>query len=602
MAAFPNPLHALGFGRSPQQGVSASGQVAPRPIGGIPSSYQESRSTYLTGHRNPLMFAWNPVLREPQANTQNAWLTVTAQAFEAMATSGWLAGGLRSARGRIIGEYGLHLNLKPWGGVISSDPKVQAAWARDVEGRFEIYARDPWAVDWGGRYPLSQLVGQALDQYFGTGEEVCTLPYRERPGTSHGTKLNVMPSSRLSQANGPQPGTVQGVTIDRVTGEPLAYTFDNLNYATGELKTITAPARNAQGRPAVLHFMDNQAGAIRGITPLAPALRIARQYDQLADASLTLALLQTIFAGTITSNDPTEDILRAVQSIEEQDDGARTFNPDMSGVQPGAFDSLMEARAGWYRNTDIDMGRFGRLIHLFPGEKLDFKRPEHPNSDYQALSKGLLAELARCLGITTYEMTGIYDGFTYTTAKMATDESWPLVLWRRAHLSAPIYQAVFEAWLEEDIIRGNTKLPGGIAQFYAQRALICRADWRGPPRPTADEEKTAKANQILRAEGWASSESITSEYGNDWVEVADSQAITEEYRREKKLEPLPTIGGGGKGAGSAMVADPKNDPNAQSEAAIDREARLVSALMRGDQAGVNSVLAEYPDEQYPRAA
>ena len=114
----------------------------------------------------------------------------------------------------------------------------------------------------------------------------------------------------------------------------------------------------------------------------------------------------------------------------------------------------------------------------------------------------------------------------------------------------------------------------------------------------SDWMKTAKANQVLRAEGWASTESIAAGYGEDWVELADSQSESDDYREKKKLPPLPQIGGGGNGAGGSAVAGAKplrgsaNDPQSQSEAAIDQEARLVGAIMRGEHAVVEAILQE----------
>lgn len=586
MAALPNPLR-LGFGRSsrPSYEGPALARVGSRYLSGF-------------GNLDPFMMAWKPVLRDPQRDTQEAWSVATSQAIETIHTSGWVAGGVASARGQIISEDGLRLNLKPYGGVISRDPKIQAAWARDVEGRFTVAASDPRNVDWGARYNLAGLLAQALNQYFATGEYIAGFPYAERPGTTHGTKINLMNSTRLSQANGPGNNTIQGVTLDPITGEPIGYNFHDFNLATGEARDSYVEGYGPTGRRNILHVLENGPQAVRGITPFAPMLRVIRQSDQLANSMHIMFMLQTIFAATIESGEVTEDVMRALQGINEQEDDEAaeairrnqqiTAETGAKGTPLGSFMDLISARATWYENTNIDLGKFGKVAHLFPGEKLNFNRPQSPTLDYLNYQKHLYMEAARALGITLFQFTGSFDGYTYTTAKMAVDENWPMVLWRRAML-AQLAQAYFEAWLEEDIYRGNTILPGGLAQFYAQKALICRADWRGPPRPTADDLKTAKAKQVERAEGWSSTEQIAAGYGNDWVEVADSQATTEEYRREKELQPLPSLGGGGNGAGSAAVAgDPERSGGSQQE----REARLVGALMRGDDAGVEAVLME----------
>jgi capsid protein len=68
-------------------------------------------------------------------------------------------------------------------------------------------------------------------------------------------------------------------------------------------------ARDAAGRPRVIHIFEGTPSTHRGISPLVPALQVARQFDQLADATLMAAIVQTLFAMTITSDEPTEQVL-----------------------------------------------------------------------------------------------------------------------------------------------------------------------------------------------------------------------------------------------------------------------------------------------------
>lgn len=582
--------------------ASAGGAPA---LAGVGSRYMTDRygGPPYGGSAAAQMPHWQPYLREPQADTQEAWLAATAETIQAMHTSGNMAGAIKSARGQIMFENGLRPNLKPWGGMISSDPKVQAAWARDVEGRFMVWANNPWNVDLGGRHTFGVLLGQLLDQRFATGEMVMTMPHIDRPGSTHGIKVNVMPSQRLSQLGGTN--TVQGVTMDPATGAPVAYNFNNYNMATHSLEQKVVAARDGTGRPVVVHVFDNAPGTVRGITPFAPVLRVLHASDQLGTGQLVLSLMQNIFAATVESPLPSAEILMALMGLDEQEDNddseasrrLATLTDSGQKVVQGSFMDLLTAREKWYNSTNIDLGKFGKIAHLFPGEKLTFNRPNAPSADYVAFQKFLHYECARALGIAAFQWNGIFDGYTYTTAKMAIDEAWPMTLWNR-QMVARVAQAVFMAWLEEDIILGNTALPGGIQQFYAARDFVCRCDWIGPPRPTADDLKTAKAMQVMRAEGWQSSASIASGYGYDWTEEADDQHEFNSYRDDKELDRPPSLGGGGNGAGSAAQAGPggqQSDDGVDKQ--TDREARLVGAMLRGDNAGVEAVLMENENDR-----
>lgn len=569
------------------------------------------RSLYLRENHSPFMFGWNVPLREPRDETMSAWVSATAKAIDTLQNSGWLAGGTVAAKSYMIGA-GLALNLRPELNILGNAETTET-WAREFEARWEAYANDAYSCDLGGRYTMAQLAGQAVDQWFRSGEAIALVPWRERVGSSHGTKIKLIPSSRLSQAS-TAPDVVQGVRMD-ADGAPIGYLFEDPTQPTQPFQQEVA-ARDEFGRPMVLHMMDAEPGAVRGITPLAPALRVIRQLDQLHDATLTAAVIQAVFAATIESGSPPADIMKALQSQDEQadrDDSGET-------TRPGDFESYMDERFDWYKTSNIDLGRFGKIIHTFPGETMKFHRSEHPNSTYDALTKSLLREVARCVGVTYAQLTGDFIGETYSSLRMEIADMWILNLYRRAVIPGRVYQSAMEAFMEEEIITGSTPFPPGefatpIENWRFLRRRVCRADWRGPPRPTADDLKTAKAQQLQRQEGWVPTEQIAAEYGNDHRDVIDSQERTNTLREEAGLAPLSAQGlaggmgrdgqnPGGGGFGGTDTTDSGDDggggdPEARvwrdravALAARANEDKLVAAMIEGDDGEVARLLGE----------
>lgn len=560
----------------------------------MPSVLGEAIRDMVTAPITSYLSGFNPVAREPYDQSIQQYRVASATTQDAIQKSGWLAGGIQQAKVQMIGN-GLAINLKPKVGILGTLDETES-WARDVEQHWEDYAKDAWSVDYTGRHTLGQIADQALSQYFANGEIVALLPFEERVGSSHGTKVHLVPSSRLiDDAIRHGDNVVQGVMLNRRTLVPEGYVFNNRNpwSITGE--EVRVAARDQFGRPQVIHLFENGPGAVRGISPLLPALKVTKQYDQLADATLTAALVQTIMAATIESDSPTAELLKALQSEDEQDESVRAESE--VGAMAGDFERLMLARKGWYDQTKVDLGQFGKLVHLFPNEKLNMNRSEHPNTGYADFSKGLLREIARCIGITYEQFTGDYIGATYSSVRMASADMWLVNLFRRAHFVGRFYQMVFEAWLEEDIEKGHTPFPGGVPNFLIMRAEICRIDWRGPPKPTADDLKTAKAQQIQRQEGWVPTEQLAAEYGNDHRDVIESQKRTDDLRKENDLQPLgtgekaspfggadkPPGGAGGEGKGGRA---PARSPPPEADAA------LVAALIRNDDDAVDRILME----------
>lgn len=503
------------------------------------------------------IFGWRPHLREPFHDVREGWLGAAARAVDAIQNSGFLAGAVEQATGQMIGS-GLMLDAKPDLSLFGGSEAAAETWAGEVESKFNAWARSPWECDLGGRFTFGQIQDQAVRQYFATGEIVGTLPAVLRPGNRYAVKVNLLPSMRLVQDTVVRdPAQVQGVVLGP-NYEPMAYVFwASPVLSTGEWRQETVPARTGGGRQIVFHIFTGDPGCIRGITPLAPALKVIRQVDQLADGTLTAALLQTIFAATVQSDAPTVETMRALQGIGEQDD-----NPDLEGAPPGSFQNLLANRYDWYRQTRIDLGTFGKIAHMFPGEELKFNTTQLPNQNYEAFHRALLREIARDLCVSYEAMSGDYSFATYSASRQAAADLWPLNLKRRAFYPARLCGAVYEAWLEEAIEIGDVAFPGGVENFRANRSMAVNANWRGPPPPIADDLKTAKANQILRAEGLVSRSQLSAQMGFDFAEVQKERAREDAEDARLGLAGPPNLSSGVSSADAAGAQQESGDNSA----------------------------------------
>lgn len=544
MQAQPKPRYRVGSdGSNPRQVPEA---LPPEGRGRVGSFYMREQ-------HSPFFHSWTPALRDQRDDVRQGYWNATARTIDTLHNSGWIAGGIDQACINMIGE-GLRLAAKPDAAALGWTKQVADAWARDVERRFEAYANNPLEVDAAGKQNLGQLTRAAINSCFSHGEILALLPRITNPYAKTRVKLKMLPAHKLRQdSNGID--MYQGVQMTS-WGFPLAYKIMlRLHQWDVEFPEII-PSRDGIGRKQVLHVFDGLAGQVRGITPLAPALKIVKQFDNLSDLTLQAALIQAIFAATLESENPTQDVLQALQDEEEQ------------GVGAGNMDSLLSAKGDWYEQTKIDLGRGGKIAHLFPGEKLTFNASQSPNDNYEAFARMLLREIARCIGVTFETLTGDYTGATYSSVRMATSETWPTTLYRRKHWAAPVCQAVYNAWLDEQIEVGVIPFPGGIEAFRENADAATKADWRGPPKPQADDLKTQKAYEGYRNMGVMTDEQICAELGHDWEDVY------EQREREKKMREkldLPE-GNVAQAAQDDRLVDTlvKDDGSKEASAAIER--------------------------------
>jgi lambda family phage portal protein len=489
------------------------------------------RASYMRGNQSPFFFNWNAALREERDDVRVAYADAAARTIDAMHNSGWIAGAVDQSVATTIG-VGLRLASRPDRVALGWGPEKADEWADLVERRWATYSENKLECDVAGKANVSLQQAQVIRHMYNFGEALSLFPYVRRPFNMNGTKSQLLPPTRLVQDDNIADRVFQGIKTDAY-GLPISYL---IKAKAEDVRGAPVRARDDLGRPQVAHVLEGQPGQMRGITPLAPALKVVRQFDQLADNTLQAALIQALFAATLEGQAPTEEIMRALQSEGEQED---------QGIDNLSMDGIIEARAAWYDNSKIDIGGgASRVVHLFPGESLKFNRSEHPNGNYEAFAKFLLREVARCLGMTFETLSGDYTGATYSSIRMATSEIWPIILRRRA-VVASFTQTLFEAWLEEEIEEGHIPFDNGLLGFLANRPAAVLANWRGPAKPQADDLKTAKAHEVYKNMGIMSDERIADDLGYDIGDEYERRAREMKLRQNlglpehKTMEPDP---------------------------------------------------------------
>ncbi len=479
-------------------------------------------------------------LRTSKDDVGSSWKTSTALAVRALQNSPWIAGAVDQTVALIVGDE-LRASVKAdfsWAGW---DDQRSAEWSRAAEKLFAQWARDPQECDAAGRHTLGQLQAAAVSMWFATGEAFAqVVEIDDRPGARFATKLRLVPSWTVDLETKASEQLVQGVYLDSHAA-PIGYRlkWTDLN---GSQRTEDVAARDGFGRPRMVHAFDGLPDQVRGMTVFAPALKAVRDFDQLANATMTATTLQTILAATVKSDYPSADVLSALQSEDEIVQGEQS-----------PFDAFMAAKMGWANNTDIDLQNHGKIAHLMMGERLEFHGAKTPHNNYEAFANFLLREIARCIGINTTDLTGDYRQSSYSAIRMANANKWPIITRRRRNVPGAISQAVLSAFLEEAIDQDLLQVPGGMDAFIANRGAICRADWIGPPKPQADDQKAAEAHRIYREMGVISDETICADLGVDVDDVYRARA------REQGLRDTLGIHGGVTNGGSDVDAMPDSE-------------------------------------------
>lgn len=510
---------------------------APPPRRATAQWGRDTRSGALAARRRPLVDSRDDIRRQ--------WDRLASVALDLIQNSGRLKGACDQVCADTIG-VGLKLSARPDLVALGWSETEVADWIRLVEAEWKRTIENPDEVDFRGKFDLHTQVDVALRHQIAYGEAVGIVDFFDEPtrrayGLETGTKLLLVSPHRLTRETDETRRLHSGVFHD-VNGRPTAYRF-RLRKGFAE-ETVDRAARDADGRTLVIHAFDPwDAADVRGVSVLASALRTQAMAETLGDATLSTAILQTVFAVTLTSPEPSATVFDALERLDDLD-------PSLKGEFLGMFGArLDDAKAGGIR-LDGDP----QVSHLAPGEELKIHTAETPSSNYLPFSADLRRELARAIG-TTYESLAMdHSDATYSSVRMGTSSIWPVVLRRRRRIAAPIYQGVYESWLDEKVGRGAIPFKGGYRAFAANRARATWAEWHGPAKPTADDWKSAKASSEVLQNGTSTLEAECAERGLDYREV-----IAQRGREARMLadEGLPnpflrTQGGSG--------VDPSADP------------------------------------------
>jgi len=481
----------------------------------IPRAGTPSAGFLRSEQQSPAVMLGSPALRDMSEDVRRAWVPAVSQTIDALQNNGWIAGGVEAAISTIIGT-GLKLNAKPDHEVLGWSTSDASSWARRVERRYAARCRNKFECDASGQFTGGQMEAAHLRQFFATGEGLTQYLMFDRPGVESKTRARLLPSHWLSRDSNDSERLNQGVRLD-LHGAPVSYKL-RTKAVSGLATDIEYRARDRFGRPIINHIFDGHPNQYRGITVFAPVLKTIRHYDKLSGSTLAASLLHAIFAVTIESDYPTEDVLSAI-----------------GGTVP--FAGFLGELANYHKNVDIPLGEgVGKIPHLFTGERLNLQSAKYPNANYEPLANFLLREIARCLGCLFEDLTGDYRGATYSSLQNGIAKIWPITLYRREHIAIPFKQTDYEAWLEEEVDSGRTPFPDGIRGFLENKAAACRAEWTGPPKPVADELKAARSDEIYYGMGVKSQSRIASDRGYD---IDDEHEALEREQKSREHRGLP---------------------------------------------------------------
>ncbi|MBD5098137.1 MAG: phage portal protein [Clostridiales bacterium] len=387
-------------------------------------------------------------------------------------------------------------------------------------------------------YGLQQL---AFLSYLMSGDAFALLPMKEQAGQPYSLRVRVIEADRVCSPDGYDRlmpcevkgykvhSIVQGVETD-ADGVVIAYWICNqhplssLSNQAGALNWVRVEAYGSSGRPNVLHVMNRERpGQRRGVPILAPVLEALKQLGRYTEAEITAAVISAMFtvfiqSATVQNGKPIGEALPPEQLIDAQDQGT------------------------------IELGN-GAIVALNPGETVEFAKPEHPNSGYDAFFNAMVKEISAALEIPP-EVVEKQFTQNFSSSRGSLNEFWRTCGMMRDWFSADFCKPVYEAWLAEAVARGRIHAPGFFSDPAIRKAYTdCK--WNGPSRTALNPSQEVEA-AIKRVDaGFSTAEEETAQLtGGDYNRNIRKRAIEAARKREvDKIANPPSGAEQGEGGG-----------------------------------------------------
>lgn len=424
---------------------------------------------------------WNPPLENINTLVASGGPRLLARARELVVTNGYAANACEAFASNLVGDGIKPSSLIEDAGVRDEVQRLWLAWTdeADADGLTDFYG-------------LQAMVAREM---FVAGE--CFVRFRPRraeDGLLLPLQLQLLQSEMLpfekteTAANGNRIRC--GIEFDLI-GRRVAYHFrrshpgDSTDQRVAVPQTVRVPAED------VLHiYRPIDAGQIRGLPHVAPAMVRLFLLDQYDDAELDRKKTAAMFAGFITKTAPEEPMLG--EGAADLDGAA------IASLEPGTMQVLL------------------------PGEDVKFSSPADVGGGYEAFQYRTLLAVSASLGLPYHLVTGDVRQANYSSLRAE------LVEFRRrigqlqhGVLVHQFCRPIWARWLETAQLAGALDLPRSMASRAATRAV----QWIPPRWDWVDPLKDIQAQVLAMEAGITSRRKVVEATGYDVEEVDRENAV-----------------------------------------------------------------------------
>jgi lambda family phage portal protein len=413
---------------------------------------------------------WNPPLENINALVASGGPRLLARSRELVVTNGYAANACEAFAANLVGDGIKPSSLITDAALRDQVQKLWLAWTdeADADGLTDFYG-------------LQAMVAREM---FVAGECFVRLrPRRAEDGLLVPLQLQLLQSEMLpfeKTETDPNGNRIRcGIEFDLI-GRRVAYHFRRRHPGDSTDQRVVAPDTVRVPAEEVLHiYRPIDAGQIRGLPHVAPAMVRLFLLDQYDDAELDRKKTAAMFAGFITKTAPEDPMMG---EGEADLDGAA-----IASLEPGTMQVLL------------------------PGEDVKFSSPADVGGGYEAFQYRTLLAVSASLGLPYHLVTGDVRQANYSSLRAE------LVEFRRrigqlqhGVMAHQLCRPIWRRWLETAVLSGA---------LVADPVTARPVQWIPPRWDWVDPLKDIQAQVLAMEAGLTSRRKVVEATGYDIEEV-----------------------------------------------------------------------------------
>lgn len=297
--------------------------------------------------------------------------------------------------------------------------------------------------------------------------------------------------------------TRQGIEYEKLTGRVTGYWFMDPYYGG---KEIYVPAAQ------VIHgFETLRPQQLRGVSPFAPGVLVARDLSDYMDAEIDTAKMAAKYLAFIKTPEP-------------------AFRQDLLSVN-GTSAAGTTQKIEEMENAIIE--------YLRPGEEVNIASHNRPGATFAPFVRLVLTMLSITTGAPYELISGDYQGLNYSTARIVrNDFSQQLRPISVRHIRQYCMPAM-RTFLDVAVLSGKLTLPG----YWQDPRRYQECEWQPPGMEAVDPLREAKSQIEAISYGLKSPQEVARERGRDLEDIYEEIKAAKEMAKEMDLtfEPAETV-------------------------------------------------------------